>query len=79
MALVLTCCPPGPEEREKRQLSSDSGMETEPRTWIWAGMAPLSQGRLGPVASISPRLAPVSSPPSRRSGDVWLAGPTGDN
>ncbi|GGT74063.1 hypothetical protein GCM10010177_34960 [Actinomadura citrea] len=69
MALVLTCCPPGPEEREKRQPSSDSGMETEPRTWIWAGMPPLSQGRIGGVASIS-------SPWLRR---LPLRVPTGDN
>ncbi len=54
MALVLTCCPPGPEEREKRQLSSDSGMETEPRTWIVAGMVPLSQMRSDLVAWITP-------------------------
>src|SRR5690606_18424613 len=48
VALVLTCCPPGPEEREKRQRSSDSGIETEPLTCTplsgaSPGMPPLSQ------------------------------------
>lgn len=34
LSLVFTCWPPGPEEREKRHLSSASGRETEPRmTW----------------------------------------------
>lgn len=30
-SLVLTCCPPGPDDREKRHMSSASGRETEPR------------------------------------------------
>ncbi|MFK4596591.1 transposase [Streptomyces pristinaespiralis] len=30
-SLVLTCWPPGPEDREKRHMSSASGRETEPR------------------------------------------------
>lgn len=29
---VLTCCPPGPDEREKRQLSSEAGIVSAPDT-----------------------------------------------
>ncbi|GAA4151902.1 hypothetical protein GCM10022416_49610 [Actinomadura keratinilytica] len=47
MALVLTCCPPGPEAREKRQASSDSGTENESRTRICSGMRPIIPARPG--------------------------------
>src|SRR5690606_41051091 len=32
LSVVFTPCPPGPEEREKRQRSSSSGMTIEPVT-----------------------------------------------
>ncbi len=45
LSLVLTDCPPGPDDRENRQDSSSAGI-TLPRTWI--GSATLTMIYLSP-------------------------------
>ena len=39
-SVVFTPCPPGPDEREKRQLTSAAGITDDPRTGMSAGMGP---------------------------------------
>ncbi|GAA2684790.1 hypothetical protein GCM10009864_67540 [Streptomyces lunalinharesii] len=51
---MLTCWPPGPEERENRQTSSASGRATAPRMTWGPDMPPMIPRPRPPVTSVSP-------------------------